>query len=68
MAVALSTGNRVAKTRQARSDATHRNARDAMDIRVRRRRRARGSEGVGGARVDPYTYSFVLTASPEIRG
>jgi hypothetical protein len=50
MAVALSTGNRVAKTRQARSDATHRNARDAMDIRVRRRRRrSRGSEVVGGA-------------------
>jgi hypothetical protein len=42
MAVALSTGNRVAKTRQARTDATHRNARDAMDIRVRRRRERAG--------------------------
>ena len=32
MAVARSTGNSVAKTRQARTDATHRNAREAMDI------------------------------------
>jgi hypothetical protein len=34
MAVALHAGNRVAKTKQASNDATHRNAEDPMDIRA----------------------------------